>query len=86
VGDEHSKEGIIIDPGDEAKKILAKVSELGLKIRLIILTHAHIDHIAALSGVKKVPKYSPLVGIFIKLGNVELYVISSKSSINIYSF
>ena len=53
VGDESTKEGIIIDPGDEAKKILKRVNELGLDIKLILLTHGHIDHAGALKEVKE---------------------------------
>jgi glyoxylase-like metal-dependent hydrolase (beta-lactamase superfamily II) len=53
VGDESTKEGIIIDPGDEAKKILERVDELGLDIKLILLTHGHIDHVGALKEVKE---------------------------------
>ena len=53
VGSESNKEGVIIDPGDEAKKILKKVSDLGLDIKLIALTHGHIDHTGALKEVKE---------------------------------
>lgn len=53
VGSESSKEGIIIDPGDEAGVILRRVSELGLDIKLIVLTHGHIDHIGALKDIKE---------------------------------
>ncbi|MFC1897788.1 MBL fold metallo-hydrolase [Chloroflexota bacterium] len=53
VGSEAGKEGMIIDPGDEADIILENVKELGLEIKSIVLTHAHIDHIGALKEVKK---------------------------------
>lgn len=53
VGSESSQEGIIIDPGDESKVILRKVADLGLDIKLIVLTHGHIDHIGALKDVKE---------------------------------
>jgi len=52
-GDESTREGVIIDPADEAKVILRSVEELGLNIRSIILTHGHPDHIAALKEVKE---------------------------------
>lgn len=53
VGSESSREGIIIDPGDEAEAILEKVADLGLDIKLIVLTHGHIDHIGALKDIKE---------------------------------
>jgi hydroxyacylglutathione hydrolase len=52
VGDEASKEGIIIDPGAEGAAILRAAKSLGLKIKMIVLTHNHMDHIGALAEVK----------------------------------
>lgn len=48
VYDEQSKEAIIIDPADSYPKIKAKILELGLQVKYVILTHAHSDHIGAL--------------------------------------
>ncbi|OWZ83616.1 MBL fold metallo-hydrolase [Natranaerobius trueperi] len=45
VFDEESKEGIIIDPGDDKDEILTKVKELNVTPKLIINTHGHADHI-----------------------------------------
>jgi hydroxyacylglutathione hydrolase len=53
VGSESGREGIIIDPGDEAGTILERVSDLELDIKLIVLTHGHIDHIGALKAIKE---------------------------------
>ena len=53
VGDESSKEGMIIDPGAEANQIMKFVEELGLNIKFIVLTHGHIDHVGALAEVKE---------------------------------
>ena len=53
VGDESKKEGIIIDPGAGANQILSRVEDLGLEIKLILLTHRHHDHTGALGEVKE---------------------------------
>jgi hydroxyacylglutathione hydrolase len=53
VGSDSTKHGLIIDPGAEAKLILKTVNDLDLKIALILVTHAHIDHIGALAAVRE---------------------------------
>ena len=53
VGSEANKEGMIIDPGDEAKQILKRVKDLELDIKFIVLTHGHIDHTGALKEVRE---------------------------------
>lgn len=52
VGSELSNEGMIIDPGDEAEKILRTVMDSGLNIKLIVITHGHPDHTGALDKVR----------------------------------
>jgi hydroxyacylglutathione hydrolase len=56
VGDEASKEGMIIDPGANASEILKTVEKLRLKIKLIVLTHRHPDHVGAAGQVFKATK------------------------------
>ncbi|HUU46015.1 MAG TPA: MBL fold metallo-hydrolase [Acidobacteriota bacterium] len=53
VGDEQADEGIIIDPGDEAGRIVDAMRRLGWKAAAILNTHAHVDHIAAAQEVKE---------------------------------
>jgi len=53
VGSEKTGDGMIIDPGDEAFKILQAVKELGLTIKIIAITHGHPDHTGALPEVKQ---------------------------------
>jgi len=42
-----TKLAAVIDPGDEADRILAAVRAAGLKVTYVLLTHAHFDHIGA---------------------------------------
>lgn len=53
VADESTREGIVIDPGDEADRILRKINALGLKIDKIVNTHGHVDHVCAVQAVKE---------------------------------
>jgi len=45
LGDEETHEAIVIDPGDEVSRIGRRLRELGLKLKQILVTHAHIDHV-----------------------------------------
>jgi glyoxylase-like metal-dependent hydrolase (beta-lactamase superfamily II) len=47
VFDEKTKEAIVIDPGDDAQEILHLVNGKGLKVKYIVNTHAHFDHVGA---------------------------------------
>lgn len=47
--DATSREAVIIDPGDEADRIMAEIDKLRLGVRAVVLTHAHGDHIGAVS-------------------------------------
>jgi hydroxyacylglutathione hydrolase len=53
VGSEPTKEGMIIDPGADAKAILQAVRDRGLTIKLIVATHNHLDHVGGLAQVKE---------------------------------
>jgi len=53
VGADSGNEGIVIDPGAEADRILSAADDLGLNIKIIALTHGHMDHVGALAEVKK---------------------------------
>jgi len=44
---------MIIDPGAEARLILKVVSDLGLTITMIVITHLHFDHVGALAPIKE---------------------------------
>lgn len=50
--DMESKSAVIIDPGADGKKIHRWVSEKGLKVDYILLTHGHVDHIGAVDELR----------------------------------
>jgi glyoxylase-like metal-dependent hydrolase (beta-lactamase superfamily II) len=52
-GKKGSDRVLIVDPGDEAERILGAVDELGVTIDGILLTHTHFDHIGAVAPVAK---------------------------------
>ena|SRR5436305_577019 len=61
-----SDRALIVDPGDEAERILGPVDELGLGIDAILLTHCHFDHIGAVAPVAKAtgaPVYCPEIEV-----------------------
>lgn len=49
VMDENTKEGFIVDPGDEPLKIEKAIKDTGMNLKYILLTHAHFDHVGALN-------------------------------------
>jgi len=51
-GDEASGEAVVIDPGDEIGRITAVLQKHGLRVKAIIVTHAHIDHIGGAQKLK----------------------------------
>ena len=52
VADEKSKEAFIVDPGFNAEKILFNIDK-SYKVKYILITHAHYDHISAVNKVKE---------------------------------
>jgi len=61
IGDEKSRRGVVVDPGGDAPRIMEVVSAHRLDVEYIILTHGHVDHIAAVGEVKS--KTGAQVGI-----------------------
>jgi len=48
-----SDRALIVDPGDEAPKLLAAIDALGVTLDAILLTHTHFDHVGAVAPVAK---------------------------------
>jgi glyoxylase-like metal-dependent hydrolase (beta-lactamase superfamily II) len=53
LGDEQTREAIVVDPGYEVPRILAALAKHQLTVRQIVVTHAHIDHIASALELKR---------------------------------
>jgi len=45
IGDEATREAMVIDPGDDIDDVLAAVRKHNLQVKQIVITHAHIDHV-----------------------------------------
>jgi glyoxylase-like metal-dependent hydrolase (beta-lactamase superfamily II) len=52
-GDEQTREAIVIDPGDDISQILEVLARHALKVKAIVITHAHIDHIGGAAQLKR---------------------------------
>lgn len=55
-GDESTREAIVIDPGDEVEEIERVLHKHRLKVKAIVVTHAHIDHVAGAKKLKEKTK------------------------------
>jgi len=53
VGCEQTKRAICIDPGDDSESIVAAIDKHGFELQAIACTHAHMDHIGGVAGLKK---------------------------------
>ncbi len=52
-GDREGGEALVIDPGDEIERVLAVLRKHRLKVKLIAITHGHIDHIGGAKKLKE---------------------------------
>jgi len=52
VWDKKTREGIIIDPGDDAEYIISRIKDLEIKPQMILATHGHFDHVLAVLELK----------------------------------
>ena len=52
LGDETSREAIVVDPGDNIDQILTVLAKHALRVKAIVITHAHIDHIGGAQKLK----------------------------------
>ena len=50
---EGSAQALVIDPGDEADRLLEAIGRLGVEVAAILLTHTHFDHVGAVAPVAR---------------------------------
>jgi len=53
IGNRRTGEAICVDPGDQADEILALARDMGVRIKTIANSHAHIDHVLGVRGVRE---------------------------------
>jgi glyoxylase-like metal-dependent hydrolase (beta-lactamase superfamily II) len=67
---------VIVDPGEEAERLLGAVRELGVALEAILLTHTHFDHVGAVAPVARAtgaPVYCPQLELGV-LADIMSYV------------
>jgi hydroxyacylglutathione hydrolase len=52
IGDESTREAIVIDPGDNIDQILGLIKKHNLQVKQIVITHAHIDHVGGAAKLR----------------------------------
>ncbi|HYC80200.1 MAG TPA: MBL fold metallo-hydrolase [Solirubrobacterales bacterium] len=68
---------IVVDPGDEAERILAAVAEMGGGVEAILLTHTHFDHVGAVTALARetgAPVYCPEIEVPV-LADINSYLL-----------
>ncbi len=75
-GEDDPSRAVIIDPGEEAPRLLGAIDELGVTLEAILLTHCHFDHVGAVAPVARAagaPVYCPKLEVAI-LQDINAYV------------
>ena len=53
IGSRRTREGIVIDPGAQPEEILALAKDMGVNVKVIANSHAHLDHILGVRGIQQ---------------------------------
>jgi len=54
LGYKETMEGLVIDPGDDVFRIVQVITETGITIKYILITHGHIDHVGGAAELKRI--------------------------------
>ena len=76
LADEKTKDAVVIDPGDDAGDILKVIKDKGLKVKYIVNTHGHFDHV----GANKAVKEATGAELLIHEGDAQMLVSAPKQS------
>jgi hydroxyacylglutathione hydrolase len=71
-----SDRAVVVDPGEEADRILGAVAQLGVTVEAILITHTHFDHVGAVAPVARAtgaPVYCPQLEVGV-LADIMAYV------------
>jgi len=69
-------ESVLIDPGAEPERIIAEVERSGTTLQAIWLTHAHLDHVGAIAGLKR--KWD--IPVYLHPLDQQLYAMASRQA------
>jgi glyoxylase-like metal-dependent hydrolase (beta-lactamase superfamily II) len=69
LGDARTHDAIVVDPGDEVERIIEILRRHELKVRAIVSTHTHIDHVGGLAGLQRATG----APVLIHAGDLDLY-------------
>jgi glyoxylase-like metal-dependent hydrolase (beta-lactamase superfamily II) len=78
--DEETKEAFLVDPGDEAEYLISELNRREVRLRAVLLTHGHFDHICSLDTLRDktgVPAY-------IHKGDADMPADSHKNAFSIF--
>jgi hydroxyacylglutathione hydrolase len=70
-------EVVLVDPGDEPSRICTAIERLGAKLVAVWLTHAHLDHIGGIAGVRRV---WPGVPVHLHPADLPVYAFAQQSA------
>ena len=74
VYDEGSHDAIVVDPGDEAEKIIGLIEVQKLKVSRIVCTHGHFDHVGAVTRLKE----KTGAAVMLHKGDLDIYMRADK--------